>query len=146
MSERPRPAHAARELRSFRLPAETASRLDLTAAESGMTRTALAERLLDEGLRRLRHPRIDFVDGPAGRRPFVIGTGLDVWEIVETIRANDGSVEESATYLAVAPAIVEAAARYHAEFADEIDRRIDANEAMADREEQLYRQQVTRRA
>jgi uncharacterized protein (DUF433 family) len=146
MSERPRPAHAVRELRSFRLPAETASRLDLSAAESGMTRTALAERLLDEGLRRLRHPRIDFVDGPAGRRPFVVGTGLDVWEVVATLRANAGSVGESADYLGVPPALVEAAARYHAEFADEIDRWIDANEAVAEREEQLYRQRVMRRA
>jgi uncharacterized protein (DUF433 family) len=146
MGDRPRPTHAVRELRSFRLHAETASRLDLSAAASGMTRTALAERLLDEGLRRLRHPRIDFVDGPAGRRPFVLGTGLDVWEIVATIRANNGSVEESAAHLQVSPATVDAAARYHAEFADEIDRWIDSNEAMAEREERLYRQQVTRQA
>lgn len=111
-----------------------------------MTRTALAERLLDEGLRRIRHPRIDFVDGPAGRRPFVLGTGLDVWEVVATIRANNDSTEETADYLQVLPAIIEAAARYHAEFADEIDRWIDANDAMAEREELLYRQQITRRA
>ncbi len=111
-----------------------------------MTRTALAERLLDEGLRRIRHPRIDFVSGPAGRRPFVLGTGLDVWEIVATIRANNDSIEEAADYLQVPPASVEVAARYHAEFADEIDRWIEANEAMAEREERLYRQQITRRA
>ena len=111
-----------------------------------MTRTALAERLLDEGLRRIRHPRIDFVDGPAGRRPFVLGTGLDVWEIVATIRANKDSTEDTADYLQVSPAIIEAAARYHAEFADEIDRWIEANDVIAEREEQLYRQTITRRA
>ena len=146
MSERPRPTHAVRELRSFRLLAETATRLDRSAAASGMTRTALAERLLDEGLRRVRHPRIDFADGPAGRRPFVLGTGLDVWEIVATIRANNSSIEEAADYLQVPAAIVEVAARYHAEFADEIDRWIEANEAMAEREERLYQQQITPRA
>lgn len=137
---------AVRELRSFRLPAEMAARLDQGAAASGVTRTALAERLLDEGLRRIRHPRIDFVDGPAGRRPFVLGTGLDVWEIVATIRASNDSLEEAADYLQVPLAIVEAAARYHAEFADEIDRWIEANEAMADREERLYRRQTARRS
>lgn len=146
MSERARPTHAVRELRSFRLPADTATRLDLSAAASGMTRTALAERLLDEGLRRIRHPRIDFVDGPAGRRPFVLGTGLDVWEIVATIRANKDSTEDTADYLQVSPAIIEAAARYHAEFADEIDCWIEANDVIAEREEQLYRQTITRRA
>lgn len=109
-----------------------------------MTRTALAERLLDEGLRRIRHPRIDFVNGPAGRRPFVLGTGLDVWEIVATIRASNGSIDETADYLAVPPALVEAAARYHAEFGGEIDRWIDANEALAEHEERLYRQQIAR--
>ena len=101
---------------------------------------------MDEGLRRIRHPRIDFADGPAGRRPFVFGTGLDVWEIVATIRANSHSIEEVADYLQVPFAIVEAAARYHAEFADEIDRWIEANEVMAEREEQLYRGQITHRA
>jgi uncharacterized protein (DUF433 family) len=111
-----------------------------------MTRTALAERLLDEGLRRLRHPRIDFVDGPAGRRPFALGTGLDVWEIIATIRVNSGSAEEAADYLQVAPAIVQAAARYQAEYPEEIDRWIEMNEAMAEREERIYRHQVTRRA
>lgn len=111
-----------------------------------MTRTALAERLLDEGLRRIRHPRIDFADGPAGRRPFVLGTGLDVWEIVATIRANNDSTEETADYLQVQPAIIEAAARYHAEFGNEIDRWIDANDSMAEREQSLYRQQITHRA
>ena len=146
MSDRRRPTHAVRELRSFRLPAETAARLDRSAAASEVTRTALAERLLDEGLRRIRHPRIDFVDGPAGRRPFVLGTGLDIWEIVATIRANNDSVEEAADYLQVPFTIVEAAARYHAEFADEIDRWIEANEVMAEREERLYRQQTARRA
>jgi hypothetical protein len=146
MSERPRPTHAVRELRSFRLQTDTSTRLDQSAAASGMTRTALAERLLDEGLRRIRHPRIDFADGPAGRRPFVLGTGLDVWEIVATIRANNDSTEETADYLQVQPAIIEAAARYHAEFGNEIDRWIDANDSMAEREQSLYRQQITHRA
>ena len=63
-----------------------------------------------------------------------------------TIRANSHSIEEVADYLQVPFAIVEAAARYHAEFADEIDRWIEANEVMAEREEQLYRGQITHRA
>jgi len=145
MSERSAPKRALREVRSFRLPPATVAELDRSAAAAGMTRTSLAERLLDEGLRRIRHPLIDFVDGPAGRRPFVLGTGLDVWEIVETIWDNNNSIEEAADYLEVSPAIVEAAARYHAEFSDEIDRWIAANDELADREERLYRQQTARR-
>lgn len=145
MGERPASKRAIRELRSFRLPADTVTELDRSAAAAGMTRTSLAERLLDEGLRRIRHPLIDFVDGPAGRRPFVLGTGLDVWEIVETIWDNNNSIEEAADYLEVSPVIVEAAARYHAEFPEEINRWIQANNELADREERLYRQQTARR-
>ena len=59
-----------------------------------------------------------------------------------TIRAKCHSIEEVADYLQVPFAIVEAAARYHAEF----DRWIEANEVKAEREEQLYRGQITHRA
>jgi uncharacterized protein (DUF433 family) len=86
-------------------------------------------------MRREAHPSIGFVDGPAGRRPIVIGTGLDVWEVVETVRANDDSPEAAAEYLDVPVARIRAALRYHAEFADEIDAWIDRNRAIAEREE-----------
>ncbi|CAN5581592.1 hypothetical protein BH20CHL7_BH20CHL7_13250 [soil metagenome] len=64
--------------RSFRLRPDTSTRLERRAAESGETYTALAERFIDEGLRRVDHPGIDFVDGPAGRRARLVGTGLGV--------------------------------------------------------------------
>jgi len=40
------------------------------------------------------HPLIQFVDGPSGRRASLIGSGLDVWEVIATVRDNDGSVEK----------------------------------------------------
>jgi len=35
------------------------------------------------------HPLIRFVDGPTGRRASLVGAGLDVWEVIATIRDND---------------------------------------------------------
>jgi len=37
-------------------------------------------------LRVQRFPGITFVQGPAGRRAHLAGTGLDVWEVIELLR------------------------------------------------------------
>jgi uncharacterized protein (DUF433 family) len=45
------------------------------------------------------HPLIYFRDGASGRRPALLGTRLDVADVIETIRENDRSVERTAAYL-----------------------------------------------
>ena len=137
MSERPSPKRAVREVTSFRLPASTVERLDARALAMGTTRTTLAEQLLEEGLRLVEHPGITFRDGPAGRRAGLAGYGLDVWEVVETIRANAGSLEDAAEYHAMPVARIQAAARYYAAFPDEIDAWIAENDALFQRESRL---------
>jgi uncharacterized protein (DUF433 family) len=108
--------------RSFRLSPATSELLDRTTESTGETRNALADRLLGEALRTERHPLIRFRSGAAGRRePHVVGTRLLVRQIVATVRDSDGSVEEAASYLGVAPRIVRAAVSFYAEFAAEID-------------------------
>lgn len=125
--------------RSFRLRPETSAHLERRAAETGETYTALAERFIDEGLRRMDHPGIDFVDGPAGRRARVVGTGLGVWEVIEVVRANDGSAASAADYLAIPAPAVRSAMAYYGEFPDEVDDWIERNRATAAREEANWR-------
>jgi uncharacterized protein (DUF433 family) len=120
--------------RSFRLRPDTSERLARRASETGETYTTLAERFIDEGLRRIDHPAIDFVDEPAGRRARVVGTGLGVWEVIEVVRANDGSVERAAEYLNIPVALVAAAVAYRADHAAEIDGWIERNRELGDRE------------
>ena len=67
---------------TFRLPEPTLNRLEARAHPIRETRTGLAERYLEEGLCMDEHPGIGFVDGPAGRRAVLVGTGLDVWEVL----------------------------------------------------------------
>lgn len=81
----------------------------------------LAEQYLTEGVLMDEHPGIHFVDGAMGRRPAVMGTGLDVWEIIAVARDNGGSVEETAAYLEIDPRLVEAATRYYGANRNEID-------------------------
>jgi uncharacterized protein (DUF433 family) len=66
-------------------------------------------------------PAVRIVDGATGPRPAVSGTGLDVWEIVETVAENGGSLSEAAAYLEVHPEVVETAMRYYRSHSTEID-------------------------
>jgi uncharacterized protein (DUF433 family) len=114
---------------SLRLAAGTLERLHSRATRAHLPPRTLAQRYIDEGLRHDEHPLVHFVDGPAGRRAALIGTGMDVWEVVRVIRDNDGDVAEAADYLELPVHLTQAAARYYGAYRDEIDEWIAANEA-----------------
>jgi uncharacterized protein (DUF433 family) len=117
----------------------TLERLRERARLRGEKHTVLAERYLEEGVLMDEHPNIHFIDGPMGRRPAVIGTGLDVWEIVEVAKDNEGSVTETAAYLEMDPRLVESAIGYYGSNRDEIDDWIARVHAFNEREEAKWR-------
>jgi uncharacterized protein (DUF433 family) len=121
--------------RSFRLSSRTLDLLSERAKETSESRNALAERLLDEGLRIDRHPLIRFRTGGSGlRRPALVGTRLDVWQVVDTARAENGDVAAAADYLGIPEALIRAAIDYYADFAEEIDAYRADELAFAERE------------
>jgi hypothetical protein len=63
----------------------------------------------------------------------LIGPGLDVWEVIATVRDNEGSVPEAAGYLEIPLGLVEAAVAYYGEYRDEIDEEIELNDAEYER-------------
>jgi uncharacterized protein (DUF433 family) len=130
-----------RQHRSFRFPEGTLERLDARARQIRDTRTALAERYVDEGLRMDEHPGIGFVDGPAGRRAVLAGSGLDVWEVIGTLRQNRNSLDATARYLERPVATLRPAVRYYAAFPDEIDDRIALNEEVAQTDQEAARRE-----
>jgi len=72
---------------SIRFDAPVSERLSsYVSRHPGLTRSSVAARYVDEGLRMDEHPGIVFRDGPAGRRATVVG-GPDVWEVVRAVRA-----------------------------------------------------------
>lgn len=122
--------------RSFRLSARTVELLDAEAETSGGSRNALADRLLGEALRVEHHPLIRFRQGAAGRRqPVVVGTRLAVHQMIATLRAHGGDVDQAAAYLGAAPRLVRAARDYYADFREEVD----ADAAAAERTERVER-------
>lgn len=103
---------------TLRLGPGMRQRLSEWARRAGLAGRALAQRYLEEGLRHDAHPLIHFVDGPSGRRAGLVGRGLDVWEVVATVRDNDGSIVRAAEYLEVPAGLVEAVAAYYGEYKD----------------------------
>lgn len=108
--------------RSFRLSRRTMELLDERAGELSESRNRLTERLLDEALRTERHPLIVFRTGGSGlRRPALVGTRLYVWQIVDTVRANENALAAAAEYLRLPKHHVQAAIDYYADFTAEVD-------------------------
>ncbi|HET9125293.1 MAG TPA: hypothetical protein VFN65_10450 [Solirubrobacteraceae bacterium] len=63
---------------SLRLGEATIERLGSQARRVHIPPRTLARRYVEEGLRMDEHPLVRFVDGPAGRRARLVGTGKDV--------------------------------------------------------------------
>lgn len=133
--------------RSFRLSSRTLELLEQRAVARDLSRNALADQLLGEAVRTDSHPLIRFRAGASGRRrAALVGTRLDVHDVIDTLRGEDGSIEAAADYLGVDARLVRAALAYYADFADEVDQDREAAAAVAreerarwDRQQQALR-------
>jgi hypothetical protein len=114
---------------TLRLQTGVGDRLRGHARRSGIAPRTLAQRFVDEGLRQADHPLVRFTDGPSGRRAALIGRGLDVWEVIATVRGNKNDLAETASYLGIPFGLVQAAVNYYGEYRDEIDEEITLNQA-----------------
>jgi uncharacterized protein (DUF433 family) len=134
----------ARRQFSARLNASVIDRLERRGARAGLNKSRLVERYIDEGLRMEDHPGIVFRDGPAGRRAALAG-GPDVWEVIAALQASrlrgEQALFAAAHWGSLALSQVRAAARYYAEYPQEIDERIGRNIEEADAAEQRWRRE-----
>lgn len=110
---------------SLRLRTELVERLSKRArASGGESRSRLAARLIDEGLRMDSHPGIVFRSGPGGRRAGLAG-GPDVWEVARVLReiepAGEEAIVKTSKLTGLAIPQSRAAANYYYEFAGEVD-------------------------
>ena len=113
---------------SIRLAETTIERLGRRAQRARIPPRTLAQRYVEEGIRMDEHPLVRFVDGPAGRRARLGGTGKDVWEVIATVRDNGNDLASTAEYLEVSLGLVQAAFTYYGAYRDEIDDVITENE------------------
>jgi len=124
---------------SLRIDEALIDGIDRWASQRGVSRNALAERYLAEGQKMDEFPQIYFRSGELGRRAALQGARLDVWQVMETVRNHDNSVEDAASYLGVAPERVRAAVRYYAANRDEVDEFAARATEAAERAEELWR-------
>ncbi|MDK1010681.1 MAG: CopG family transcriptional regulator [Actinomycetota bacterium] len=119
-------------------------RLKASAHRDNVGVSTLAERLIDEGLRMEAHPMVLFRDGPAGRRPMLVG-GPEVADVIGTIVGGDVPVPQrrsrAAELLGVADVLVDAAMAYYADYTDEIDADLQRRRELADEAEAAWRRQ-----
>jgi hypothetical protein len=120
------------------------------ARHPGQTRSAIAARYVDEGLRMDEHAGILFRDGPGGRRATVVG-GPDVWELVRAVKVARAAEPDltSPDLLAmledntgVPERMIRTALDYWGAYPDEVDRLID----YAERAEAQYASAAERAA
>lgn len=122
---------------SIRLGARANKLVAEEVRRSGRSRSAVVEELTEEAAKMRLHPGIAFRGIP--RRAWVIGSGLDKWEIVELLRSYKG---EEQSLLAEHPLLsrrhLRTAQAYARSFPDEIESSIEENHRPLDELEELY--------
>lgn len=109
---------------------------------AGSSTSALAQRLIDEGLRMADHPGVIFKDGPSGRRA-ALAYGPDIWEIIKYLREIDdrgpAALDAAAEAFAADPGRIATAVSYYGDYPDEVDAEITAADEASLRAEQAWR-------
>ena len=128
--------------RSIRFDDAVLARLRHQAsAEVGNNVSALAHRLVDEGLRMAEHPGIVFKPGPSGRRA-ALAYGPDVWEVVKFLREFDergpAALVAAAETFAVDVGRITSAVSYYSDYNTEIEGEIEAAEEASTRAERAW--------
>ena len=121
--------------RSFRLSASTSRLLDHRVGESGESRNAMVDRLLNESLRIEKHPFIRFITGASGRREaHIVGTRWKVRQIIVSLKGEKGQIAAVVKGFDLTESQVRAAVSYYADFTDEVDADIERDFADADQQ------------
>jgi uncharacterized protein (DUF433 family) len=124
---------------TVRLRPEVERRLEEEAVRVRQPKTVMLEALADEGLRMRRFAGIGFMGPEHDRRAYLLGTGLEVWEVVELYR--DYGEEEKGLMLEAHPVTerqLRVALAYHREYPEEIDRHVRENARTPEEWDEIY--------
>ncbi len=111
---------------SMRLSKRVEVLVDQEARRTGRSRGAIVEALAEEALRMRLFPGVAFRGTDWERRAWVIGTALDVWQIVDAHR-DIGSVESMAAGGSANARQIRLALGYYKLFPEEVDAAIAEN-------------------
>lgn len=123
---------------SIRLGAQANLLVTDEARRSGHSRSVVVEELAEEAAKARLFPGIAFRDGNP-RRAWAIGSGLDVWQIVELMRSykdDEESLREN--HPLVTDRHLRLAEAYTERFTEEVEAMIEANHPPFDELLKLY--------
>lgn len=104
---------------SVRLQEETERLVEAEARRTRRSKSAVVEAFTEETSRTHRFPGVAFRGDDARRRAWVIGSGLDVWEIIHMLE-DFGSAETLVAETHLSAAQVRLAVAYRDAYPDEI--------------------------
>jgi hypothetical protein len=110
----------------MRLSKRMEALVDVEARRTGRSKGAIVEALAEEALRMRLFPGVAFKGVDWERRAWVIGTALDVWQIVDAYR-DIGSVERMVEGGSANQRQIQLALDYYEMFGEEIDAAIAEN-------------------
>jgi hypothetical protein len=111
---------------SMRLSRRMETLVDREARRTGRSKGAIVEALAEEALRMRLFPGIAFKGADWERRAWMIGTALDVWQILDAHR-DIGSIESMAAGGSANERQIRLALDYYEMFPEEIDAAIADN-------------------
>jgi uncharacterized protein (DUF433 family) len=123
---------------SVRFSRSTDVFIEREAKRTKRSKSAIVEALAEEAATIRRFPGIAFRGEDFARRPWVIGTGLDVWEILDMLRSYDEDVERLLDDNHLERRHVELARAYYDEHRAEIDEAIAENRRPVSELRRLY--------
>jgi uncharacterized protein (DUF433 family) len=112
---------------SLRLSAQTDRLITAEAQRTRRSKGSVVESLAEEALKSRLFPGIAFRGDDYDRRAWLIGTSLDVWQIVDAHRDFGGSTERMLAETDVTERELRTALAFYERFPDEIDAFIALN-------------------
>jgi hypothetical protein len=107
------------------------------ASRTRRSKSAVVEALTEEAVRTRRFPGIGFRGDDAARRPWVIGSGLDVWEIAQMLD-DFGSIEQLVENTQLVERQARLAVAYRDSYPEEIAEAIAQNRRAPEEWHELY--------
>ena len=122
---------------SIRLEEETEKLVEAEARRTRRSKSAVVETLTEEAARVRRFPGVAFRGDDARRRAWLIGSGLDVWEIAQMVE-DFGSTKKLVADTQLTLAQVRLALAYREAYPSEVNDAIADNRRPLDELRALY--------
>jgi uncharacterized protein (DUF433 family) len=113
---------------TMRLNQDTERWVEQEARRTRRSKGAVVEMLTEEGIRMRQFPGIGFKGPDGDRRAWVIGTGMDVWEIIEAYKDYGESLERLMQDSDVPESLIRLALAYYAAHPEKIGEAVAAND------------------